>query len=541
MSEPFGLYLEEKLIANAFVRVTAAYWSLLHHNNDTPDVITLELTFEKGTPVTVTLPLSELTANALVVRAPLFVCQAGQGAVLRDYIIHELLVALHTGAFQRGWFFEQNGLHQLPDGRTVYIMGNRLLGKCLEPYLIADTVSCFRANTDTFDPSAFCNLLRQSPPQVILSFGYILLSCIRSCVLHSHRPLQGVLYICGPQGLGKTTLATLLTSWFNGDNSGRSALLYEASSTAAATREAMVLFRDLPLVIDDLCLSASRSTAQKRMDLGAQLLREGANTSRIIKKLPNGKTAQLDCAAGLILTAEFDLENESDVTRSIFVPIDCHLDIPKALTSRMIGGAIIAFLEWFVCHYDSVAARLEEAPVLNMDAVSSSRAKNNYANLFQAFYIWYCSLTAMVSEEVGQSLLNKLCAGIRQSNAHQISVLHNIQMRKPKGNLAYILLGGFEQGAFNLTSKIKKLQKHDGIFWKGDLCLRRDALERYVRTQPGYQSWSLHMIVQQLRTYGALVIQESDTAQVHIGDSSLRVYRIRLDVLEINAQGEEDC
>ena len=74
----------------------------------------------------------------------------------------------------------------------------------------------------------------------------------------------------------------------------------------------MVTARDLPLVIDDLCLSASPKLQQKYRDLGAQFVREGTNASGISKKAGN-QTMSFSCNAGIILTAEFALENPSDM------------------------------------------------------------------------------------------------------------------------------------------------------------------------------------------------------------------------------------
>ena len=91
----------------------------------------------------------------------------------------------------------------------------------------------------------------------------------------------------------------------------------------------------------------------------------------------------------------------------------------------------------------------------------------------------------------------------------------------------------YENDTFTLTKKIEKLDKRDGILWKGNyLCLRRDALERTVRIQDGYQDYTINQIVRELKDMGALTIQEEDTAQVRLKKGTPRVYRINLDILE---------
>ena len=109
-----------------------------------------------------------------------------------------------------------------------------------------------------------------------------------------------------------------------------------------------------------------------------------------------------------------------------------------------------------------------------------------------------------------------------------------IREQIPIGNLAAILYAGYENDDFKLTKKIDKLQKHDGILWNNDLCLRSEPLIRFVRLQPGFHNWNRNKISRELKDIGALVLQEEETSTVHLDDDSPRVYRIRLDVLKKN-------
>lgn len=106
----------------------------------------------------------------------------------------------------------------------------------------------------------------------------------------------------------------------------------------------------------------------------------------------------------------------------------------------------------------------------------------------------------------------------------------------PRGNLAAVLYDGKKNDAFNLATNPKKLAKYGGTIWKKDLCLKSDALVQFVRTQPGFQSWTRNRITQELKDIGALVLQEEDASTVHIDKDLPRVYRIRLDVLKDMAE-----
>lgn len=49
----------------------------------------------------------------------------------------------------------------------------------------------------------------------------------------------------------------------------------------AGFRENLRLARDLPVVLDDLCLSSGRESQRKRLELGAQVIREASNKGAV--------------------------------------------------------------------------------------------------------------------------------------------------------------------------------------------------------------------------------------------------------------------
>lgn len=103
-----------------------------------------------------------------------------------------------------------------------------------------------------------------------------------------------------------------------------------------------------------------------------------------------------------------------------------------------------------------------------------------------------------------------------------------------KSNIASLLLRGYDLDTFDLCKKVEKLDRHEGMIWRGGLCLRRDVLERFVRMHDGYACYTIRKIAQELKDIGALVLQEESAAQVHLKKATTRAYRIRLDVLEKN-------
>lgn len=163
----------------------------------------------------------------------------------------------------------------------------------------------------------------------------------------------------------------------------------------------------------------------------------------------------------------------------------------------------------------------------------------NYACLEAAFQSFLRSLgeVGVAPNEVNLSLERMGKALDKAMEEHQ-AMIEQIKDRVQVGNLSFCILEGYRNGAFDLAKRIEKLIKHDGIIWRGDLCLRKDALIQFVRQQSGYHDWTSNRITRALRDINALVIQEEGTAMVRLakGESIPRVYRIRLNVLKDTAK-----
>ena len=218
----------------------------------------------------------------------------------------------------------------------------------------------------------------------------------------------------------------------------------------------MVTARDLPLVIDDLCLSASPKLQQKYRDLGAQFVREGTNASGISKKAGN-QTMSFSCNAGIILTAEFALENPSDITRCIFIPLTQPPVVVSSLTPELIGAACRRFIEWFLQHESEAA---EDFRKIN----SEEKPDDMHPRIFHNFLILRTvfSLALRAAREDGlsassaEAITERYEAGIGQSQQYQKKLLNALDRSKKKGNLAFVLLECYgDSEVFNLTSNIK--------------------------------------------------------------------------------------
>lgn len=432
-----------------------------------------------------------------------------------------------------GYSIDTNGINTTHSGNHIYVLGHEIIGDCDREYIIDDSLDCSLLTEENENPiPKLCTELLTQDKQVLLCLAFILTTFLRSWIRKLTPSWQAVLAITGKQGMGKTTLARRFTDCFV-DSENYPALQFSAGSSQSAIRDALVSARDLPLVIDDLCLSASRNLERKYKDLCAQFVREGTNESPIIKKNGSKSQVKLHCNAGVIITAEFSLENPSDITRTIYIRIDNPLGLSDSINSQLIGSSYKQFIKWFLENTDFAATEIQKALKHSKFYNIHPRVCNNFTIIEQVFQLFIeCALQSGLSENIANTLRGSFIEAANYSLSYQKDLLDQIDMKKKKGNIAAVLLTCYENDIFNLCHDIDKLYKHDGIIWKSDLCLKKEALEYVIRKQDGYQNYTITQIVRDLKDYGALVIQEDSTLQVKLSKKAPRVYRIKLDALK---------
>lgn len=520
---------------NVQLCILEAYCALPNASREIPELVRLKV----STPAWKSdfiVPLEGFIARLKKICGPFITFRNRKSEnAFQDTIASELALGLKNGTIRLGYYLDQPGAVRFPDGHICFLRGAEILGSCGRPILLSEDLRDMQLAGDGIQDSLLQlpTLFLLASPQVLLVFAYVLLSSIRSLLIDEGLPLQAILYITGKQGVGKTTLAERIAAIYT--KKGRPCGIIQAGSTLAASNDLIATLRDQPVIIDDLCLSVSRGTTQERIKLASQLIRQGTGDIPIIKRV--GKdTVQLPAEAGLIFTAEFPLENLSDLTRCIIVPLLEQPVIPDQLTPALIGDAIRFFSVWFCDHVRGEIERFQSAPAVDSAMEMDTRISCNYKFLraaFQSFLRFLCDTTASCGEKI---LLEKFDKAMADALQYQQGLIDSLKENIPVGNLAFCILEGLKGQAFDLTKRTIKLCKHDGIFWKGDICLRPEALIRFVRTQRGFHDWSPNKITRTLKDYGALVLQEENAATVHLEKGIPRVYRIRLGVLEDMAE-----
>lgn len=229
------------------------------------------------------------------------------------------------------------------------------------------------------DIPAFLDTLEQDPIHRIPAFAYTISTHLRSFWRSAGIETFAALYLTGPQGYGKTTLAENFCTLY--DATSAIADRYDARSTQAVLSHALADARDRVALFDDVCRSNSRQIERQRLDTALNLLRIAANGSPVAKKRGN-QTVSIACSAGLVITGEFLKTAPSELTRCIILNIDSPNSGGTPQDRPLAAGALYTYLEWLVRHTDD---ELKRCRGLLADVPPADRVRKNYFQLNFAF------------------------------------------------------------------------------------------------------------------------------------------------------------
>ncbi len=507
-----------------------------------PEVVKVKINFQSGYTVTKYVPVKDLNYRYLHRVEPMVSCPGSRQKGLFDEYLTCLLrgaIIDQNSASPSGVYFNKYGWNQLPDGGYVFLFGKKVIGKCEQPYCVAPELPSFKHQKDGRALCKLTDALYGSHAIASEMAAYIALTTLRSLIIESGVNVQAAGYIYGAQGVGKSTLAKRMASYIKEEDEVRPANFFDASSTNAALRDAMVTYHDLPVIVDDLCFSAGRQTERKRIETAAQLLRQAANDTMITKMSYDRQKINMYCGAGVIITAEFTLENASDITRCIMFPMKETPELDERIQPELVCEAMLGLAEWFQINGENQLEKLKQYIIdyYSDDTEIDNRMRTNYAALCWSLN---CLMLAAEKQGISQSITKAVKKNYhiaeRDALALQKDLLEQIERSKPKGNIAYILYEAYDEGLFRMAKKVEKLEVKDGIIWKDDFCLRKAPLENYIRKQPGYHDYTITKITRYLKDIGALYTNESGSDQVHISKDAPRVYRMKVNVLKENSE-----
>ena len=577
-----GILSHNKQISNFTPMVVALIYNIQQSDNTNPDMLAIMILLSNGEQFEKIVPYNNDIVKSICKQCPEATIYSGSNNhhYVKDFIFEQILddrkiihpLTNEEIKIQNGYLFPGSGTYTLPSGEPLVIWNSRIAGnkpKNILSYITSSSpVVILEDNNSPIE--TMVNAILENDCCVTLPLAFAMLVSRRDVVSEMGYPLHGGLYITAPQGAGKTTLARQMLGYaVTRQNTRNPALFMESVSTEAAVRDSLSQNPGCVVIIDDLCKSSSRSIEKKRRELGSAVLRLAANEGDSAKKDKQGTTQHNYCSCGIALTAEFVLDGQSELTRSIFVNITEPLELTREIQPSLTGGVLSCFADWFANNYDTALEMLmkccENPDILDVIGLKDDaqydfflrerRIRDNFSLMRWAFdcFIAMAKKIPTFSPCIERALYTKFWEAVRNSLAKQLEVLNQIQSQTKEGNIAYLLKQAIDsKKVFNVCKKRDRNDLHtmDGIIWKKDsdknilqIGLRQTSIVQFIRHQNGYQTYNSRKILQELKDDGALVLQEDNSFTVHLGKRAEngktnlpRVVLIKYDVLSDCAQ-----
>lgn len=424
--------------------------------------VELEISLGYGSPKRVNFLFSDLEKLDLEKKIPgLFYRSAAAKKAFRQTLREDIALLWSTPALPV--YYPSTGLFLEP--QPAFATGSHVItanGESNAPVLLGHTLHLAPAVTDI---PMFLDSLEQDPSHRIPAFAYTLSSHLRSFWKQAGIETSGVLYLVGPQGYGKTTLAENFCTLY--DYGTSIADRYDALSTPSALRHALADARDRVVLFDDVCRSDNKQTERRRLDTALDLLRLAANGSPITKK-SGASTVSLSCCAGLVITGEFLASAPSELTRCIVLNIDKPYSGGTAHDRALASHALSTYLTWLVDHLKEELAR---ASTFLTKWNNSDRMEKNYLQLSFSFDSFLKAINSAASPQRIQALSSAADQIFKNCLEDQKMYLKRLQAQQQpldRPLKEYILHG--------IQHQLLQPRRHDGV-----PCLTTEELLQFLR------------------------------------------------------------
>lgn len=410
-------------------------------------------------------------------------------------------------------YFQQHGLCRLSNGCWLYVAGDTVLGMPPDTdYVIAQNVrQAHLARDPALSTSeavqTLCRLLEKNRDILFPVWGFVIAGSLRSALSGADMTTFPLLGIIGGQNFGKTTIAQRYLLLYDDNlNPDRCWGQFDANSTSAAIITQVSDFRDQIVLVDDLAKSGSSTEQRKRQDLLASILRFAANGTGRAKINEKKQIEQQICKAGVAFTGEFMLQNPSDITRSILVPIDQQMKGGQPDERTVAATVFYALIQWLLPQLDQKLEELHQL-LTNVQADSNPRLMKN-----GLLILWALELFFQFAEEQGAitNVYHQQSSAAAEQILNQILNQQALQCERltnenPKGNLSWYILYGHSHNLFPVGTDQKSVNiKTCGLINKDALYIRPSMLLQYFQEHTPYQLSSDKEMNKQLKQEGVL-------------------------------------
>lgn len=341
------------------------------------------------------------------------------------------------------------------------------------------------------------------PGRIVLS--QTLVSFMRQAYEDAGKAPSFSVFLYGPSGTQKSTLASFLTQVYNRDE-GIAAPTRLSASIAAAV-DLLMNTVDQVLVFDDLFPSDSKQVRQKQEELLSEITRY-IGDGTIPTRMKGGKLRQGRPKCGVLFTGEYLIGEGSDAAR--LLPVKMTKPDTTALRHfqdrpLMVSTFYRNFIIWLVESYGEVVAYLkewlDEYRKGDLGVHDRLRETHFFLNTAYLLLLQYCGEKGVLSENeialLHKDFLNLLSELVRDQNER---VCPTASVQSPQGNALDRIRELYRSKQLSIADDKRQFsdQQHDGVIHKGCLCLRPQALSRF------FPSNNIEGIARELDDQGAL-------------------------------------
>ena len=469
----YGVFLDEDALVNAkgveltnfAVRKETVFFAA--ENNSTPEMMRIEV-LHLGQRHTVDLDLHDPKLFQQIQRAipTCKILKSGICATIEAYILE---LQKESQPRPTPLYFRQHGVCRLANGEYVFVAGDEVLGPPPEQkwaislavsrahLAYSKELSCAQA------VKAMWKILERDGDVVLPIWGFTLMSSVRSQMSQVDITTYPALLVTGKQSYGKSTVCERFGLLFNDTTDTKHGKQLWAGrdmgSTPASTIEAISQYRDQVAVMDDRPKSISSAEMLKRTVVMAQALRFACNDTISSKFDQTGEMALRSCTCGAMFTSEFDLDNPSDIGRTITVRIRQEMQGGDPHDRTVAATTFRYFLLWLLPKLDTAIADLKEH-LRSIQGASQRLAKNRMMILWAlCLFIDFVRESGALADQDLDSMYTraeKILDDILDDEIEQIARLENAK------NISYYLLEGIRTGAIEKISR-KKVQKDEEL------------------------------------------------------------------------------
>lgn len=233
---------------------------------------------------------------------------------------------------------------------------------------------------------SFLDMLKLTPNTVAAAIIvlYIVLSFSYKLFMRAGMVPKFILFLLGPSGSRKTSLALAMTQLENTDRPQ-----YTMKSTAAALESGFKTYKDAIMLIDDLAPDmqvSERNAMQRNLELLTRCFGDGTGKKRNHDYLKAGKEiSQYEAEGGAIITGEYSTGCASSLARNLFLNLDKNdVDI-NLLTDVQNNPRLAPFLYGFLQYLTVNSTRIIDL-IRNRTQQHRREAQGQYSHSRYAEY-----------------------------------------------------------------------------------------------------------------------------------------------------------